>query len=608
MIIARGGKPNLREEARDVSTWPEPAAKSGSGVLSPCCRKVPQPQECPLGVRPLATRVLFLGGTVLLSVAGGCQPSDDPAQEHSAPSVSAAELPETHSDVTAPAPVEAKEDLFTDMTSRAKISFTYSNGRTAGEYAILESLGGGVAAFDYDLDGHLDLLFAGGGKLDNKTVTANSCALYRNVGDWEYVETTDEAGTSADEFYNHGVYPADYDNDGFADLAVSGYGGLQLFRNQGDGTFEHRYTLVTHPTNPWSTSLAWGDFNGDGNLDLYVTHYVDWSWENHPICPGPRGVPREVCAPRVFPGLSDSIYVNDGQGGFERVTHEVGLVEGGKGLGVVAGDTNGDGHIDIYVTNDTTDNFLYINDGSGHFTESAIIAGVSGDDVGVNMGSMGAVLADADDDGLPDIWVTNFERELFALYLNQGGDLFAHSSRGAGIAAFEGLYVGFGTVMVDLDHDGDRDIVTANGHVSYHSPGAAYQQIPLLLKNMGEARFERWKPGGYFATAHTGRGLAYADLNNDGSWDLVVSHAEEPVALLRGPEPPHSLWAYVRLVGRASNRDAIGATLSMSTGEGIQFHMRNGGGSYLSHSDARIRLRIPAASPDAAVQRALAVR
>ena len=407
---------------------------------------------------------------VLVGVVGGCRPPSDSPPADSAPSVSIPVLAQMNSEVSSPAISKASDALFTDVTERTGIAFAYSNGRSAGEYTILESLGGGVAAFDYDLDGNLDLLFAGGGQLDNKTVTANTCALYRNLGDWQYVETTKLAGTSAAEFYNHGVYPADYDNDGFADLAVSGYGGVQLFRNQGDGTFQHRDTLITNPKNPWSTSLAWGDFNGDGNLDLYVTHYVDWSWENHPICPGSRGVPKEVCAPKVFAGLSDSIYLSDGQGGFERRTQELGLVEGGKGLGVVAGDTNADGHIDIYVTNDTTDNFLYINDGTGHFTESAIVAGVSGDDVGVNMGSMGAVLEDANNDGLPDLWVTNFERELFALYLNDGGGFFSHSSRGAGIAAFEGLYVGFGTVMVDLDFDGDRDIMTANGHVSYHSP------------------------------------------------------------------------------------------------------------------------------------------
>ena len=416
------------------------------------------------------------------------------------------------------------------------------------------------------------------------------------------MDVTAATGTAADEFYNHGGYPADYDNDGFLDLAVSGYGGVQMFRNQGDGTFQRRATLITHPTNPWSTSLAWADFNGDGNLDLYVTHYVDWSWENHPLCPGPPGVPQEVCAPRTFQGLSDAIYLNDGAGGFTRLTQELGLVENGKGLGVVAGDMTEDGHVDIYVTNDTTDNFLYINDGTGHFTESALIAGVSGDDVGVNTGSMGTFLSDVNNDGLPDLWCCNFERELFALYVNQGSGSFLHESRRAGIAAFEGLYVGFGTVVIDLDLDGCRDIVTANGHVSYHSPGVSYEQLPLLLRNVGDGRFERWNQGGYFAQKHTGRGLAYADLDNNGSWDLIVSHAEEPVALLRGREPSHSRWAHVRLVGITSNRDAIGATLRVATSAGIQLQMRNGGGSYLSHCDARIPLLIPEDDPSAEVR------
>ncbi len=538
-------------------------------------------------------RILLPLGIILSEGAGGCGPSPPPTHSASpAPrtSATAAAVPRTTPAQVKPAP---SDDLFTDVTARAGVSFSYSNGRLAGEYSILESLGGGVAAFDYDNDGHIDLMFAGGGELNNKRVTAKRCALYRNLGEWQFHETTEVAGTAADEFYNHGVYPADFDNDGFPDLAVSGYGGVQLFHNQGDGTFQHQDTLKTHPESPWSTSLAWADFNGDGNLDLYVTHYVNWSWKNHPICPGPRGVPREVCAPRVFSGLSDSIFLGDGQGGFDRVTHEVGLVEGGKGLGVVAGDMNSDGHIDIYVTNDTTDNFLYFNDGGGHFTESAIVAGVSGDDVGVNMGSMGTVLEDVDNDGLPDLWVTNFERELFALYLNDGGGFFSHSSRKAGIAAIGGLYVGFGTVMIDLDLDGNRDIVTANGHVSYHSPGAAYEQPPLLLRNLGNGRFQRWEQGGYFAKTHVGRGLTYADLDNNGAWDLVVSDAEKPVTLLCCREPPHNRWAFVRLVGRTSNRDAIGATLHISTSAGDQLYMHNGGGSYLSYADARIRLLIP---------------
>jgi enediyne biosynthesis protein E4 len=484
-------------------------------------------------------------------------------------------------------------DFFHHVTERVGVSFAFESGRSAGEYAILESLGGGVGAVDYDRDGQTDLMFAGGGGLDNQRVTARPCALYRNSGTGTFELVTDLAGVAADEFYNHGIFPADFDHDGFPDLAVSGYGGVQLFQNQGDGTFRKLPTLFSHAELPWSTSLAWGDFNGNGDLDLYIAHYVDWSWENHPHCPGPRGVPREVCAPREFRGLTDAIYFSDGSGEFLPPRESVGLVAEGKGLGVTAGDVNGDGFLDIYVANDTTDNFLYLNDGTGNFRETAIIAGVSGDDVGVNTGSMGVLMADLQGNAQPDIWVTNFERELFGLYRNEGGGLFSHVSRSAGLAVLGGLYVGFGTVAIDIDFDGHLDLIVANGHVSYHSEATPLRQRPLVIRNLGKGRFRLLEQGGYFAQEHTGRGLAYADLNNDGAWELIFTNVDEPVAILEGREPPHDGWLMVRLVGCESNRDAVGATVRMRTRDGERLWMHNGGGSYLSQSDSRLLLVAP---------------
>lgn len=525
----------------------------------------------------------------LLAPMGGCRPRNDPDQPTPAAEPTPSGVPASRSVQSQ----TAKADFFADVTSRTGIDFTFSSGRSAGEYAILESLGGGVAAFDYDLDGRVDLMFAGGGSLDDRTVTPEPCGLFRNLGNWQFVDTTGAAGAAAADFYNHGIFPADFDDDGFADLAVSGYGGVQLFRNQGDGTFQPYEVWTSHPENPWSTGLAWGDFDGDGHLDIYVTHYVDWSWDNHPYCRGAQGVAREVCAPREFSWLSDAIYMSDGAGAFTRVAHEVGLTKGGKGLGVVAGDINLNGHLDLYVANDTTDNFLYLNDGQGNFREAALVASVSGDEVGVNTGSMGVVLEDVDNDGLPDLWVTNFERELFALYRNEGFDLFSHISRKAGLAALEGLYVGFGTLLIDIDLDGDRDMVVANGHVSYQSSHSPYRQEPLLLENQGRRRFERLDATGYFASSHTGRGLAHADLDNDGGWDLIFTHLEEPAALLRGRAPADPRWARVQLVGRESNRDAIGATVRISLDSGEYLWMRNSGGSYLSQSDSRLLLVVP---------------
>ncbi len=477
---------------------------------------------------------------------------------------------------------------FVDRTAKSGIEFSYSNGRSAGEFAIIESLGGGMGVFDFDLDGWVDVMFAGGGRLDDRRVTSRSCGLFRNLGKWQFQSVGSRAGVDADAFFTHGVYPGDFDGDGFDDLAVSGYGGVQLLKNLGDGTFETLDSLISSSENSWSSSLAWADFDGNGHLDLYVAHYVDWSWQNHPVCPGQGDVVREVCAPREFAALTDVIYFNDGDQNFRPESEAVGLVPGGKGLGVVAADVNLDGYVDIYVANDTTDNFLYINDGGGKFRETALLAGVAGDDAGVNTGSMGVCVFDATNDALPDIWVTNFERELSALYRNEGGGLFGYASRQAGFAAYEAGFVGFGTVAIDLDFDGDQDIVVANGHVSYASPHAPYRQRPLLFENQGGKRFQILDGIGYFAESHTGRGLAYGDFDNDGAYDLVFSHLEEPVRILQARSPSGRNWARIKLVGTESNRSGIGATINLSDSGERRVYLAGGGGSYLSQSDRRI--------------------
>jgi hypothetical protein len=467
---------------------------------------------------------------------------------------------------------------------RSGVEFSFSSGRSAGEFAILESLGGGVGILDYDRDGLPDLCFAGGGTLDAKQVRGKASGFYRNQGHWQFRDKSLPAGLATAAYYTHGVFPADFDGDGFDDVAITGYGAVQCFRNQGDGTFVTLEPLLTHPVHPWSTSLAWSDFDRDGVLDMYVAHYVDWSWDHHPECAG-NGVPREVCAPREFEGVRDVIWMGDGTGGFIPRSKEVGLVDLGKGLGVTAADVDLDGDVDIYVANDTTDNYFYVNDGRGNFTESAVITGVAGDDRGVSTGSMGTLIFDANADGRPDIWVVNFERELYGLYRNDGQGLFTHVSRSVGLASIGSQYVGFGTMAVDHDHDGDPDLVVANGHVSYASPHAPYKQLPLLLENQ-QGRFRRVGISfGYFGEMHTGRGLAAGDLDRDGVLDLVVSHLEEPVSLLQGQIPSPKRAIRIQLVGTLSNRNALGAVVRLP---GNRILMHNGGGSYLSTSENRL--------------------
>ncbi|MCA9049392.1 MAG: VCBS repeat-containing protein, partial [Planctomycetaceae bacterium] len=400
---------------------------------------------------------------------------------------------------------------FQDRTRSSGLQAGYRNGREANRYAILESLGGGVGILDYDGDGVPDIFAPGGGEFgDGKTLVPEANSLYRGSRELSYFDAAMVAGCRECSRYTHGCAIADADNDGFPDIVVTGYGGLQFLRNLGDGTFQETADRSGLTDALWSSSAGWGDVNGDGCVDLYVAHYTDWSFENDPSCPGPGPDGRDVCPPRAFGPLDDTLFISDGQGGFTDGSNAAGLVSGGKGLGVLLSDFDHDNDTDIYVANDTTANFLYVNDGSGVFAEEGLQSGTSMDDRGSPNGSMGTITADFDDDLLPDLWVTNFESETSALYRNLGGCRFQHISRDSGVAAVGALFVGFGTDAADFDADGDVDIVIANGHVVYHPAGGEAAQEPLFLENQGNGVFVRRIPGpegGYFQRTHVGRGL-----------------------------------------------------------------------------------------------------
>jgi hypothetical protein len=504
-------------------------------------------------------------------------------------------------------------DWFEDVTPATGIDATYRNGEEVQppHLSILESLGGGLAAIDFDGDGLLDLYFPGGGHFggkDNRDIHGYPGKLYRNLGGFKFKDVTAAAGLATlaggnPWFYSHAAAVGDYDRDGWPDLLVTGWGRVALFRNVPDGQGGRKFDDVSAAAGlekgiTWATSAAWADFDGDGFSDLYICQYVDWSWAKNPACNYDGKTP-DVCPPKQFFGLPHKVYRNNGDGTFADVSETAGLNKGGegvsKGLGVVAVDADADGKPDVYVCNDTVPNFFYWNrskPGDIRFEERGGLANVALDGSGGPNGSMGADAADPEGVGRPCLWCTNYENELHAYYRNlskPGNPFFQFTTPATGIAAIGQKFVGWGTGFVDFDRDGWEDLLIANGHAIRFPKTADRAQRPVLMVNRGQGRFADISPrgGAYFKAAHLSRGLVLADLDNDGRVDAVVSHMNSPAAVLKNITPAGNRWLGVRLVG-AKNADTVGAKVEATVSGRTMTRFAKGGGSYASTPDRRL--------------------
>ena len=499
-----------------------------------------------------------------------------------------------------PAPRELRpDDWFEDVTTGSGVCFAYHDGNEAGFYTLLEQVGGGAAAFDYDRDGGLDLFFTGGGRLTGPPaeVHGRPCGFFRNQGDWQFTDVTQAAGLGDSSLYTNGCAVGDFDRDGFPDLFVAGYRGCRLYHNLGDGRFADVTQSAGLKCEGWNVTAAWFDYDRDGDLDLYVGTYGQWDPSREPICTSARNM-RDSCSPKLYPGDQDRLWHNLGDSTFADVTQAAGLVSGNRALGVVALDLDGDGWQDLFVTNDVEANLLYFGGPQLPFEERALLSGVALSPSGMAEGSMGVDVGDFDGDGEPDLFYANYAEQDNSLLRNIGNRNFQNVSDITRITGSASRWVKFGTGFFDFDGDGWLDLFVNSGHVMYSGETGPYFQPVQLFRNEGGRRFVEVtdQAGPYFSTSHAGRGALVADLDNDGGLDLVFVNQTDPASLQRHRRPPAN-WVRVQLVGTDSNRDATGTRCVVPFGTRPLTRWIRGGGGYLSHFDSRLLFPLPDDKP-----------
>ncbi|HVG08723.1 MAG TPA: CRTAC1 family protein [Thermoanaerobaculia bacterium] len=475
---------------------------------------------------------------------------------------------------------------FREVSQPWGLSFRHHHGGS-GQFYMPETMGAGVAVFDYDGDGDPDVFYVDSGAMRGYQGETPRSALLRNDGAGKFVDVTERSGIRVTS-YGMGTTAGDVDGDSDLDLYVSAFGPDQLFRNNGDGTFTE-VTAQAGLGNPlWGTSAAFADTDADGDLDLYVTNYVDFSYEKNPICGNQRLGLRSYCHPDVFNGEPDRFYRNRGDGTFEDATAAAGFApDAGNGLGVIFGDLDWDGDQDLYVANDMTPAFLFENKGNGKFEEIGLLSGTALSDLGKPEAGMGVDLGDIDGNGFEDIIKTHLDLQTNAVYSNQGSLLFIDARYTSKLAEPSMYMVGFGTVFADLDQDGDLDNVIANGHIIHNAElfktGTTYKQRNQLFENTGKGVFREVKDGG-LDVVRSSRGLAAGDLDLDGDLDLVVTNSDDLSEVYENVTAPAGGWLQVDLAGKRKNTAAIGARVELESGGRKQVRETRTGASYLSQS------------------------
>ena len=488
-----------------------------------------------------------------------------------------------------------RKEVFLDVTDAAGLNWKQFSGFSPDRY-LIEIMGGGVGLFDFDNDGWLDIFLLNGGETPHgKSEKPLQNALYRNLGNGRFADVAREAGLHQVKNYGMGVAIADFDNDGHQDIFVTGFPNCTLYRNNGDGTFTD-ITADAGLSNPgrWAAGAAWFDYDRDGFLDLVVCNYANLSFTGAaPNCEYAKV--RTYCEQRMYQGMPLTLYHNNRNGTFSDVSRSAGLDQFvGRALGVVAIDFDDDGWPDLFVARDASPNLLLLNKHDGTFADAGVEAEVAFDANGNAKAGMGVDAGDVNGDGRPDLVVTNFSLEYHSLFLNRSAFPFEDASRTSGLAAVTRTSVGWGTHLLDYDNDGNLDLMTVNGHVieviASLQPQVTFKERPLLLRNTGSGAFEdvSSKAGPAFARNYLARGLAVGDWDNDGAPDAIFTCIGDRAVLLRNNAAAGSSWIGIQLIGTKSNRDAIGAKVTLHLSDRKLVRWVTGGSSYLSSHDRRL--------------------